>query len=168
MPRLFWALLAVTLGIYAVMVAWSLPQIAGMAGGLTPFDMRPMGYSAGEARAFLAALGDEGRGFYLSVQQRLDTVYPGLLAVVLVWTLARLYRGAAAVALQILAVTASAADYLENHAVATLLRAGAEISDAMIAAASRWTLLKSGADTIVFAAIVIGLARALLRRPRRG
>lgn len=168
MPRLFWGLLALTLGVYLVMVGWSLPKIAGMAGGLAPFDMRPLGYGAAEARAFLAALGDEGRGFYLDVQQRLDMAYPGLLAMVLVWALARLYRGLPALALQALAVLGSAADYLENHAVAALLRQGTAASDAMIAAASRWTVLKSGADTLVFAAILIGLAAAWRRRGRRG
>ena len=79
----FWALFAVTNIVYLVMVVWSLPKVSEAAGGLVPFDMRPTGYSFEEAKAFLAALGPEGTAFYLHVQQRLDLLYPALLAATL-------------------------------------------------------------------------------------
>ena len=72
--RAVMALFAATIGLYLVMLLWSLPKIAAEAGGLTPFDMRPGGYSLAEARAFLAALSPEGTAFYLGVQHRLDMV----------------------------------------------------------------------------------------------
>ena len=79
----FWTLVAVTTAIYLVMVLWSLPKISAAAGGATPFDMRPLGYSFEEARAFLTALSSEGARFYRTVQHRLDLLYPALLAATL-------------------------------------------------------------------------------------
>ncbi len=84
MRLIFWIMFAVMLGVYLVMVLWSLPLLMADAGGLPAFDLRPAGYSHDEAQAFLAALSPEGRAFYLDVQQWLDTAYPALLGVVLV------------------------------------------------------------------------------------
>jgi hypothetical protein len=113
------------------------------------------------ARALVAALGVEGRAFYLNVQHRLDTAYPALLVVVLALAFRLLARGWMAWALTTIAVLAAAFDYLENWAVAVLLRAGPEaITDAMVESASRWTLLKSAAASMAFVALVVLLLRA--------
>jgi hypothetical protein len=58
--RIFWLVVAATLGVYLVMVLWSIPRISAEAGGLPVFDLRPGGYTFEEARAFLAALSPEG------------------------------------------------------------------------------------------------------------
>ena len=79
MHRAFWISFIFATGVYLSMVFWSLPFIAGQAGGLAPFDMRPTGYSVTEARAFTQALTEEGRAFYLDVQHKLDFAYPALL-----------------------------------------------------------------------------------------
>ena len=71
----FWLLFAATLSVYIVIVGWAIPMIAAEADGLTPFDMRPYGYSFDEARAFLSALTPRGVEIYLGPQQRLDTFY---------------------------------------------------------------------------------------------
>jgi hypothetical protein len=44
----------------------SLAHLTRLAGGLTPFDIRPWGYSYAEARAFLEAIGEQGRADYAS------------------------------------------------------------------------------------------------------
>jgi hypothetical protein len=41
--------------LWAVMFFGSLAHLTRLAGGLTPFDIRPWGYSYADARAFLAA-----------------------------------------------------------------------------------------------------------------
>lgn len=165
-------LVALTLALYGVMVAWSLPVIAAAAGGLMPFDMRPGGYSFAEAKAFLAALSADGRAFYLGVQHRLDTAYPAMLAVVLAlggfglagvgarrW-LARL--------IALAAMIGAAADYLENRAVAAMLNAGPDgLAPDMVAFASRWTLLKSGATTVAMVLLLVLLLLWFLRRGRK-
>ena len=48
-----------------------------------PFDLRPLGYDADSAKAFLQHLSPAGRDFYLNVQHKLDTAYPALLALAL-------------------------------------------------------------------------------------
>jgi len=141
-----------------------LPRIAAAAGGLTPFDLRPAGYSLAEARAFVTALPPDAARFYMEVQQRLDTAYPALLALMLGIALWQFSRGApqwqrlAGVAL--CAATAGF-DWLENARVAAMLQAGPEGLTAPLAeAASRATLAKS---VLGAAAMTVVLALALAR-----
>lgn len=165
MKTTFWICFFAATGLYLVMVLWSLPLISEAAGGDVPFDMRPTGYSGEEARAFLTALSDEGRAFYLAVQHRLDSIYPGLLGVTLALGLMLVYRGWVAALGVVLSAGVALADYMENMAVATMLRVGPEgVSDAMADAASGWTLLKSGLSTVVFLALLIGALRIGWRR----
>lgn len=158
------SVVAVTLAVYLVMVLWSLPRITDWAGGLVPFDMRPLGYSPEEARAFLLALPAEGRAFYLDVQHKLDLVFPGLMALSLVLGFRHLAPGASAFVLGLLAVSAAGFDYAENAAVAALL--SADPTDAALVAASRLTLTKSIFVTLALSALLILLVRAGLKRWR--
>ncbi len=164
----FWLLVAVTLAIYLAMVLWTLPGIAADAGGLLPFDLRPLGYAPSEARAFLEALGADGRALYLGPQKWLDTVYPALLATVLALALRHFLasdRPGLRAALTALPVVASGFDYLENVRVRQLLLADAP-GDAMIEAASFATQAKSLLATLAMLALVALLARAGWRRWR--
>lgn len=52
--------------IWAVMFFGPLAHLSRLAGGATPFDVRPMGYSYDQARAFLEAIGEQGRNYYVS------------------------------------------------------------------------------------------------------
>ncbi len=168
MRLIFWMMFAVMLGVYLVMVLWSLPLIAMDAGGLPAFDMRPTGYSYDEAQAFLAALSPDGRAFYLDVQQWLDTAYPALLGVTLVMAFGVLFRGVLRWAAIVFALAGAVFDYLENAAVAEMLRVGSEgVTPDMVATASRWTLLKSGAVTLAMLMLVAALAMLVWRRVRR-
>jgi hypothetical protein len=165
---LFWLLVAATCAVYAAMALWSLPKIAGEAGGLMPFDLRPLGYAEAEARAFLAGLSDDGRASYLTVQHRLDFAFPALLAATLAWTAFRLpppgWRAVRWVLIGA-AVGGMVADYLENAAVAAMLSAAPEeVSAERIAAASRWTLLKSLGATVAMSLGAVLLVRALVAR----
>lgn len=169
---LFWGLAATTLALYAVMLTWSLPTISAAAGGLTPFDMRPGGYSLAEARAFLAALSADGLRFYETVQHRIDIAYPGLLALTLFLAIAaaapqRLGRWRLALALP--AIGVAAFDWLENGAVSAMLRAGAEgLTPALVESASLWTLLKSAATTVTMTILVaLLLVKAVVAVRRR-
>ena len=59
----------------------ALTHLSRLSGGMTPFDIRPWGYSYAEARAFLEAIGAEGRAYYASPELILDAFYPPLYAV---------------------------------------------------------------------------------------
>lgn len=163
----YWLILALALAVYAAMILWTLPEIATEAGGLAPFDLRPMGYGAEEARKFLNTLSAEGRETYLGPQRALDAVYPALLALVLVGAARGLVRrGAGRLLLLLMILGGMLADYAENMLVAGLLKAG-PVSDAAIAAASRATVAKSALTGLAMGWILLALARWLKHEWRR-
>ena len=166
MRLIFWVLFAFMLGVYLTMAIWSLPGITADAGGLVPFDIRPTGYTYVEAQTFIAALSEDGRDFYLNVQHNLDSAYPALMAVVLVMAFRPLFRGGLRVAAIVLALAGAGFDYMENAAVAVMLRAGDNLSEAMVATASRWTVLKSAAVTLALLMLIAGLGVAWLNKRR--
>jgi hypothetical protein len=143
----FWVIFALTATVYATMLGSALPRISAEAGGGQPFDMRPLGYSFEEARDFLSHLSAEGKDFYLNIQQRLDTAYPALYTATLGLAIYRLTPerlGRWKWPLIVIPMAGAGFDYVENAAVARLLRSGAEslrVED--VAAASRATILKS-------------------------
>jgi hypothetical protein len=55
------ALLVASGFLWAIMFFGSLAHLSRLAGGLKPFDIELTGYSYDEARAFLNAIGDQGR-----------------------------------------------------------------------------------------------------------
>jgi hypothetical protein len=170
----FWILFAATVVVYGVMVLWSLPRIAAAAGGLAPFDMQPTGYSFDEAKAFLAALSPDGNAFYRGVQEKLDAVYPALLAAMLFFAIGALAPARLGIwrwVLALIAIPGSVFDYLENAAVSAMLTAGADgLTPAAVEAADRWTVLKSAFTAVAMITLVLLLvgrvARRLLWRPR--
>lgn len=171
MARLFWILFALAMIIYLAMIAWTLPEISADAGGLPAFDLRPMGYSTEEARAFLSALSDAGRALYLGPQALLDLAYPALLAAVLTMGVTvmlrpgfRWLRWATAAA----GIAGAGCDYLENMLVRGLLRADpAAVTDSALRAASTATILKSAFSTLAFTLFLVSLAIWAWRRLRR-
>src|SRR6476659_7799535 len=52
--------------LWAVMFFGPLAHLSRLSGGMTPFDIRPWGYSYAEAGAFFEAIGAEGRAYYAS------------------------------------------------------------------------------------------------------
>jgi hypothetical protein len=167
----FWSVVAATLTVYAVMVAWTLPRIASEAGGLPPFDMRPMGYSAQQAMAFLGALSGEGRSLYLGLQHKLDLVFPALAALSFILSFRYLFSGAPAALFWVLAacsVAGAGFDYMENFRVAGLLRTPlGDVSDAAIGKAAQATVMKSALNTGCGIALVVGIAVHAVNRMRR-
>ncbi|GGE39817.1 hypothetical protein [Actibacterium pelagium] len=170
--RSFWILVAVTLGVYLVMVFWSLPLIAEAAGGQTPFDMRPGGYSYDDAQAFLVALSPEGRAFYLSTQHKFDLIYPPLLGLMLGFALWH-QLGGVPKPLRLISVLLCGAvtitDLWENALVAQMLRLDpTDLTTEIVAKASGVTVAKSTLTTIAMGLLLVAICvRALLRRKQR-
>lgn len=160
---LFWGLFSLTLLFYLAIVLWALPKVSHAAGGLTPFDLRLLGYSAAEAQAFLDTLTDDGRRFYLGTQRRLDTVFPALLCLTLSWATLWAYRNCSLAWRGLLicpAIALAAFDYFENAQVAALLTAPS-VDVEMIFAASAATIGKSLATTVAMVVLLIGIAMHL-------
>lgn len=166
---IFWVSLAAAAAVHAVMILWTLPAITRAAGGLSPFDLRPGGYSFAEAQAFLAALTPEGRHLYLDVQHKLDTAFPLLLAVALGSGLVRLapaVLGRARWLLALLPVPGALFDYLENLMVGGMLRLNG-IDAEGVGAASLFTLLKSAFTGLAMTVFLSLAVYAAVRRWRR-
>ncbi len=75
------ALLVASGLLWAVMFFGPVAHLTHLAGGLTPFDIRPRGYSFAEAKVFLEAIGEQGRRYYASPELVIDTFYPPLYAI---------------------------------------------------------------------------------------
>ncbi|WP_322865232.1 hypothetical protein U5922_002885 [Aquicoccus sp. G2-2] len=163
-PALYILLSLATAALYLTMVLWSLPEIAWNADGLRAFDLHPFGYTPAQAEAFLDALSEEGRAFYVRTQLALDMVFPLLLAVWMGWSVLALFRGPLRWVLIALAVLGCVADYAENIAVAQLLEG---FNAGLAAEASRYTVTKSMASSVVYLAILCGAVRYAWRRLRR-
>lgn len=170
MSRGFWALLAVMVAIYLVIVFWSLPIISNNANGLTPFDLRPGGYTLEEARAFMDALTPVGLAQYEGPQRWLDIAYPALLAATLgwaVWHLTATTPEWVRLVLLLLIGVGMSFDYLENLHVARMLSAGAEgLHAPLVEAASRASVNKALTTTVAMFGI-LGLLVRNWRMERR-
>ena len=165
---LFWGAAVI---VYCLMIFGSLADIERIT-GVRAFDMRPTGYTYGDALALISALEEEGRRVYLTMQIPLDTVYPALLAISsassLYWlsqsfgATARWYRAVASVA-----YLAAIADYAENGLIVWMLNAGLGVSEPLVKAASLATVSKSILSTVVFSTLLIALAEFAMRRIRQ-
>ena len=167
MRSTYWLVLGLTLAMFAVINLWSMPIIRDAAGGLAPFDLRPLGYTTKEAREFLAALLEPGLEQYLGTQRRLDQIFPALLAVMLSWTCWRLFGVKYALIFNGLAVLGAFFDYQENIAVLDLLKLGADgIDEEVVSIASLFTILKFPPTLIVVLAIIAALAGRFWHKAR--
>ena len=165
MKRAFWLSFCTALAIYLTMALWSVPFIASQAGGQAPFDMRPLGYSLSDATRFLSALSEEGREFYLNVQQRLDIAYPALLGLALVLGLQLALRRPWGTVFGVVALIATSADYFENYLITGMLRTPVEALDEVtVQVASFLTMSKSVSHMICFVALLLGATMTVLRR----
>lgn len=173
MGRWVLAIMIASIVLWAVMIFGTLAYLRQLAGGLDPFDVRPLGYGTAQARALLEALGDAGRDFYANVQLRLDTIYPATYALSrasVVWWLTapgRLRGAPIPTAMRFLLLVPSAAtagfDYAENFQIGKMLAAGPGVDASVIETASKMTLLKSlvgGAnDTGIIALVAVAAVR---------
>ena len=165
------AALAVNLALYALMMFGTLAHLSGLAEGAEPFDLRPLGYTVGDARSLLALLGEEGRAYYATAQLALDSVFPATYALsrgLLLWWLTMPGRLATTMprgwrfAMLALPALAAGFDYFENARIAAMLVRGADVDPALVASASLATQAKSLMSLLTEALVVVIGVRAVL------
>ena len=166
-----------SIALWAVMVFGTLAHLRQLAGGIDPFDVRPLGYGTAQARALLDALGDAGRDFYARVQLRVDTIYPASYALsralVLWWVTepGRLRAAPIPIMLRVLLLCPSLAaagfDYAENVFIGRMLAAGPAIDSAVIESASQMTQVKSLISSLNEMLVIFLAVLAALRWRRR-
>ena len=161
--RVLFPSLVLAVSLYLIMVLGPLARLEAIA-GMAPFDMRPGGYSLIEAETLIAALGEEGRRVYLTIQIPLDMIYPGLLGLTLFIALTRVAAGLGGAAgralraLRWLAILAALADYAENLMIVMMLTGGDEPAAALVASASTASMAKAGLTTLAASALLVGVA----------
>jgi hypothetical protein len=167
------ALLAVSAMLWAVLFFGTLSHLRALAGGAAPFDVRPFGYSHEEARAFLNAIGDAGRAYYLNPELVLDTFYPPLYAIsraLALWWLTmpgRLREApvplSARWALVAIAVVTAGFDGLENASIARMIWMWPDLPRDLVSLASLATRLKLVLGAVTEIAVVVLAVAALVR-----
>ena len=164
-PQIFWLFFAGMLVPWLVMNIWTAPRIEELAGGSRLLEMRLTGYSFDDARSFVAAIGDDGTRFYLDVQLWLDMAFPPLLAAVLFLGYRWLFPGLPGRVIGTISLGSILVDYLENAAVAAMLRAGADgLTPEMAATANFWTTTKWSLAFLGAVTVLFGIALRLRRR----
>lgn len=167
------ALLAVSAMLWAVLFFGTLSHLRALAGGAAPFDVRPFGYSHEEARAFLNAIGDAGRAYYLNPELVLDTFYPPLYAIsraLALWWLTmpgRLREApvplSARRALVAIPVVTAGFDGLENASIARMVCTWPDLPRDLVSLASLATRLKLVLGAVTEIAVVVLAVAALVR-----
>jgi hypothetical protein len=158
---------------WAVMFFGPLAQLARLASGLTPFDIRLRGYRYDEARAFLETIGDQGRVYYLSPELILDTFYPPIYAVsrgLALWWLTMPGRVRDAPlplkvrwALIAVPILMASLDLIENGFIALMLWSWPDLSRGVVEISSLATQVKILAGALT-EALMLGLAAVWLLR----
>lgn len=157
----------VGVALYLLMIAVTLARIETLS-GLTPFDMRPLGYGPDDAKNLLSALGPEGRSFYLRRQLPLDAVYPAVLSLTLCFSLSwfgRHLRRRNIVGVGIaVSLGAGFFDYAENAGIAAMILNWPDVPDWLVYTTSSATVVKSAMTVFAIAiTAVLGFAWLLQR-----
>lgn len=169
-------LLAASGVLWAVLFFGTLAHLRALAGGAAPFDVRPFGYSHGEARKFLDAIGDPGRAYYLNPELVLDTFYLPLYAIsraLAMWWLTmpgRLREAPVPIsarwALVAVSVATAGFDGVENVSIARMIWIWPDVPRDLVALASLATRLKLVLGAVTEIAVVALALAALVRRWR--
>lgn len=144
--------------IYVLMITGTLAHIQAVSGHV-PFDMRPVGYSPQDAVALLNGLGVEGRQYYLQRQIPLDTLYPALLALTLIFTMrwfgTRIANDRLVRVGILLSVGAALCDYAENLGIVAMILNWPSPSDTLVYASSAASVSKSGFTTVAIMCLML-------------
>ena len=148
------ALFILTNLVYFLMVLVTIPETVEYSKGLQVLDMMPLGYDLDYVEALFAALGSEGRDYYLYRQIPLDMLYPLLFAVgyslLLAFFLKKINKLNRLYLLCFLPFLAGIADYLENFGIITLLNSYPGISSSVVTITAFFSILKSVITTAYF------------------
>ena len=164
------AVLLVASGVpWALMFFGPLAHLTQLAGNLPPFDIRPRGYSYTEARAFLEAIGEQGRRYYASPELVIDTFYPALYALsrgLALWWLTMPERVRDAplplkvrYALMAVPILMATLDLIENGCIAVMLSTWPLLPHALVEVSSLATQVKiiAGVSTEVLMGVLAAI-----------
>ncbi len=160
------------MGIYLIMLFYTIPQVEKQASGMKLFDLMPGGYSFEYANELLTKLGESGRELYLYYQLPLDFLYPGLFAVsgslLLSWLLLKSRDDSSKIFYScFIPIVAGVFDYLENSFIVYFLTHYANISPGSVYVSSAMTIAKSVMTTLFFVFLVIAVITFYARKHKQ-
>jgi len=168
------ALLVASGLVWAMMFFGPLTHLSRLAGGVSPFDIRPMGYSYDEAYAFLNAIGEQGRRYYANRELVLDMFYPPLYAtsrVLALWWLTMPGRLrdipmplSWRYALIAVPIIMAGLDVAENGCIARMLRTWPDLSHDLVHVSSFATRMKMIAGVLTELLMAVLATLWLVRR----
>ncbi|SHI81545.1 hypothetical protein [Wenxinia saemankumensis] len=148
------------LGCFLVLVWVTVTGLMPDAGGLRPFDLRPLGYDLATATAYLQALSEEGRATFRTTLATWDTAFPVALTAFL--ALLCLRRGGRLGWLgALVALVYGGVDLAENAAVLRLVEGPVPPDPLTVTGASVLTMAKFAA--LLLACLIYLLARGTRR-----
>jgi hypothetical protein len=164
-------LLAAFIFMNAVVMREAGARLEAQSGGVGPFDLM-LSYSPDTAQSMLEAYGDQGRRIYTAIELTADLVYPLVFGSLFSLAIAACLRPTTGAKsrlrrLAMLPLAASAADYLENIGIVTLLQTFPNHSSTVV----QLTSLATSAKWLLFAlgmAVLIAAAAAAIARRLRG
>ena len=168
------ALLVASGLVWAMMFFGPLAHLSHLARGVSPFDIRPMGYSYNEAYAFLSAISERGRRYYANRELVLDMFYPPLYAtsrVLALWWLTMPGRlrdipmpPSWRYALIAVPMIMAGLDVAENGCIARMLRTWPDLSHDLVHVSSFATRMKMIAGVLTELLMAVLATLWLVRR----
>ncbi|WP_372886634.1 hypothetical protein [Shimia sp.] len=164
------ALTLVTIATYGLLVGLGMAHLVLGPERLWPFDMRLLGYSEADARAYLSLMSPAQGEFYAGTLRRIDTAFPMLLGLWMgccLWATTRNLHPWSRVILLVVPASYTVMDLCENALIADLVLGFHTWPDPeLVALASSYTVTKF-VTLLVAASLVLAMALGHLRR-RRG
>jgi hypothetical protein len=158
-----------TMGVYIIMLFYSIPSTIALAPHMKIFDMSPTGYSAEYAFSLLNAIGSEGRNTYLTVQLPIDFIYPGLFGIsyslLLGWLFSKSFNYSSKIFyFSFMPMIAGIFDYFENIGIIVMLNSFPSISTRVVEITNIFTISKSCFTIVFYILLVIGVIPIVKRR----
>lgn len=173
--KITWPLVGLTLiisnGLFAIIMAWSLPHLSALAAGLAMFDARPTGYDFVTAQFIINTLGQDGRQFYLSTQLKLDMAYPALFAISFALLIVKFSHVLNLQAkwrynLLIAPLLTGLFDYVENYFISQMLIQADQLTAITVQNASFLTICKSTASSLTQVISLVLLILVIIQKYR--
>ena len=155
-------LFILTNAVYVFMLTVTIPKTMGFSNGMKLLDMMPTGYNLNYVSELFNALGEIGRGTYLTNQIPVDMVYPLLFGLtyclLLAYFLKKLNKLIAPYTyLCLLPIIAGIADYLENFGIIAMLKSYPDLSEITVKTTNSFSVLKSISTSVFFIVLIIVL-----------
>ncbi|MEP3348029.1 MAG: hypothetical protein ABJN34_03455 [Litoreibacter sp.] len=161
---LLWAWAVVTGALYCVLAYGSYVTMPSLAGGIAGFDMQPFGMSGEQGIAYLAAMTEEGRDYYLNWLKPVDTAFIAALSALLLLLAIRI-KGWSGGITGLSALAYASFDLVENLLVSSLITHGTKSDTAdFVETIAMFTTAKFLSLGVVGVALIIGWRRSNAQR----